>query len=195
MMANRTPVGPKSLRRDVIWAEIRKQREFTRRSLGEATNISKGTISDYLQALKAAGVVRHTGAAKDGAYLFTLVKDRGVRAPQPRKDGSEVKQISANEAMWNAMRLLKQFTARDLALHASTEVSSVSEKNAAGYCWHLTKARYLGIVTFGRSHKPAVYRFVRFTGPKPPMILRTGQVFDANTAEIMWTPGVKGDGR
>lgn len=188
-----TAAGPKPHGRDAVWAEIRKQRDFTYRSLQDATDIPKKTISDYLTGLEAAGIVKRTGSTEVGAVQFTLAKDKGVHAPRLRKDGSEVEQGRATEAMWSAMRLLKQFTPRDLAIHASTDDAPVSDVHAKDYCQHLAKAAYLRIVTPSKPGKQAVYQFVRFTGPKAPMIQRIKQVFDPNTGEVVWPKGKGGE--
>ena len=192
-------VGKKPGGRDAIWAEIRKQREFTYRSLTEATDIPKKTIGDYLKGLEAAGIVKseqeagtaesRTGNKKQvsGTLQFSLVKDCDVHAPRVRKDGSAVLQGRATESMWSAMRFLKQFTSRELAIHASTDEHPVSEVHANDYCKTLAKAKYLRVVKAGRPGRLAVYQFVRFTGPKAPMIQRIKQVFDPNTGEVVWS--------
>lgn len=198
--AGRKPVhlsaaGPKPRGRDAVWATIRKQRTFTYRSLQDATDIPKKTIQDYLRGLEAAGIIaRQGGTDAAGAVTFTLARDKGVHAPRVRKDGTDVEQGRATEAMWTAMRLLKQFTSRDLAIHASTADAPVSEIHAKDYCKYLAQAKYLRIVTPGRPGTLAVFQFVRFTGPKAPMIQRVKQVFDPNTGEVIW-PVKGGDGR
>ena len=155
--------GPKPVGRDAVWSEIRGQRTFTVRSLRDATDIPPKTIRDYLQGLEAARIVerldRHDAF---GATKFKLIEDRGVHAPRVRKDGGEVEQGRATEAMWVAMRMLSQFSVRDLVLHASTETTPVTEVHAKDYCKHLAKARYLRVVKAGGPGKPAVYRFARF---------------------------------
>lgn len=183
--------GPKPQGRDAIWSTIRAQRTFTYRSLQEATDIPNKTIRDYVQGLIAAGIVARKGENDVGAVTFDLVKDKGVHAPRVRKDGSEVEQGRATESMWNAMRLLKQFTPRDLAIHASTDDAPVSEVHAKDYCQHLAKAKYLRIAVPSKPG-PAVYQFVRFTGPKAPMIQRVKQVFDPNTGEVVWPKDKEG---
>ena len=180
-------VGKKPGGRDAIWVEIRRQRTFTYCSLQDALGIPKKTIRDYLRGLEAAGIVGREGETDAGAVRFILVKDCGVHAPRVRKDGSAVLQGRATESMWSAMRFLKQFTSRELAIHASTDEHPVSEVHANDYCKTLAKAKYLRVVKAGRPGRLAVYRFVRFTGPKAPMIQRIKQVFDPNTGEVVWS--------
>lgn len=186
--------GPKPHGRDAIWVEIRKQRTFTYRSLREATDIPHKTIQDYLTGLEAAGIVARRGTTDAGAVSFELAKDKGVHAPRVRKDGSDVEQGRATESMWSAMRMMKQFTPRDLAVHASTDVIPVSEVHAKDYCRHLAQAKYLRVIKPSKPGTQAVYQFVRFTGPKAPMIQRVKQVFDPNTGKVVW-PAMEGTDR
>ena len=98
--------------RDAIWAAIRKQRDFTYASLQDVTDGPKKTISDYVKGLEAAGIVGwrqqtsetgngHASAGQRVSRMvqFYLIKDCGVHAPRVRKDGSEVTQGRATEAM------------------------------------------------------------------------------------------------
>lgn len=181
--------------RDVIWKVIRQQGEFTYRSLQDATDIPNKTLRSYISGLIAAGYLERQADGKKGLAVFRLVRDQGIHAPRLRPDGKEVQQGRASEALWIAMRMLKQFTPRDLAIHASNEELEVSEVHAKDYCKHLAKAKYLRVVTPGGSKTgQATYLFVRFTGPRAPMVQRVKQVFDPNTGEIAWPVSEKGDG-
>jgi hypothetical protein len=183
-----TAAGPKPYGRDAIWSEIRRQRDFTFRSIEDATDIPKKTIKTYVESLVAAGIVEQTGVGENKQRLFKLVADKGVHAPRVRKDGSESEQGRASESMWTAMRLMKQFSPRDLAINASTEEVPVSEVHAKDYCKFLSRARYLRVVKPSKPGTQAVYQFVRFTGPRAPMVQRVKQVFDPNTGTVVW-PG------
>lgn len=179
--------------RDVIWSHIRQQREFTYRSIQDATDIPNKTIRDYVFGLQRAGYLERLEDGDNHVARYRLIRDIGVHAPRVRKDGSEVQQGRANDAMWSAMRLLTHFSPRDLALHASSGNVDVSEEHAKQYCKHLAKAGYIKAVSKGTPAGQAVYRFLRFTGPKAPMIQQVRQVFDPNTGEVVWPrPGSGG---
>ena len=149
--------------------------------------IPKKTIRDYLRGLEAAGIVGE-GETDAGAVRFILVKDCGVHAPRVRKDGSAVLQGRATESMWSAS-VLKQFTSRELAIHASTDEHPVSEVHANDYCKTLAKAKYLRVV---KAVAPVGWRFIglsvcpfhRTEGTDDPA---DQQVFDPNTGEVVWS--------
>lgn len=99
--------------------------------------------------------------------------------------------------MWRTMRILKEFSAKDLAIQASTETVKVAEGEAKTYVHYLHKAGYLVIVSPHRSGnrsmtgKLARYRLIisKFSGPKPPVIQRIKQVFDPNAGKVVWKGG------
>ena len=170
--------------RDAIWAEIRKQRTFTRRSICDATDIPHKTVVDYLKSLEAAGYLT-SKALLGQSIIYGLEKDPGVETPRVRKDGSHVTQGSINEQMWRTMKMLVTFTADELALAASLPDSIVSKATAVDYCRKLAEAGYMATLVAGKPNRAARYRFVRNTGPKPPQITRIKVVFDPNLQEIV----------
>lgn len=170
--------------RGAIWAEIRKQKTFTRRSLADATDINTKTIGDYLESLVAAEILSRD-TYDTGTWFYELINDRGREAPRVRKDGSEVTQGRGTEQLWRAMRILKKFTAQELALSASTTSHPVSLAQAKDYCKHLTKAGYLRVTVPGRGGKPSQFLLVKTTGPLAPMVQRVKQVFDPNLGKVV----------
>lgn len=95
---------------------------------------------------------------------------------------------AAQEQMWRTMKILSDFTFRDLAISASTEAVMVNEEAARDYLGALSAAGYLITVQKGGPNRPARYRFnrARNTGPKAPMIQRLKTVFDTNTRQVVW---------
>lgn len=172
--------------RDGIWVQIRNRRRFTAPEINRATDIPIKTITDYLKCLEAGGYLT---SAKPGraARVYKLIKDTGVETPRVQRDGAPVTQGLGNEQMWRTMKSLKQFTWRDLAIHASTDAQPVTEEQAKSYCGWLHKAGYLVALQIGSSNVPTTYRFARDTGPKPPQIQRVKQVFDANERQVVWS--------
>jgi len=89
------------------------------------------------------------------------------------------------ENMWRTIRILAEFTPRDIAAHATTDTVRVSEASARSYCGLLHRTGFLRVVYPSRPKKnPAVYRLIRNSGPKAPMIQRVKRVFDPNTNEV-----------
>lgn len=171
-----------------VWAEIRRLNIFTISEIVEATGINRKTTSDYIKRLGAGGYVElHSSHEETGRYA--LVRDVGVHAPRVRPDGQPVTQGTGTLNMWRSMRMLGQFSARDLAIHSTTDSVSVTEATAKSYCSMLLKADYLRVLQKAVPGKrPAVYRFVRNTGPVPPKIQRVQQVYDANLGKVTYYP-------
>ena len=167
--------------REAIWQAIRALKTFSPKEVRMETRCSSGQVEDYLKALLAAGLIERIEGER-GRYI--LVKDPGAVAPRLRRDGSEVTMGRGREQMWRAMRVLGQFTLRDLVVHATTEEHSVAENEAASYCQFLAQAGYL-------VRKGGNYLFLRsrYSGPRPPMIQRVKQVFDPNLGKVVWSQG------
>lgn len=177
--------------RDVIWTALRKLKTCRMDKLIVTTHQSPNAIMSYLKSLRAAGFVQ----VERG--LITLLRDVGIEAPRLRRDGSAVTQGRAREHMWRTMRVVREFTFRELAVQASTEEQTIHELDARDYVAHLHRAGYLAVVSpakpGGKSRAGALARYrllpSRNTGPKPPMVQRVKQVFDPNLGQVVWPKG------
>lgn len=150
------------------------------------------SISDYLTGLCNAGYLGKyndpTAAHKRGTPIaYYLASDTGIEAPRVRKDGSPVTMGQGRLQMWNAMRVLKHFTIADLAFNASIDDHTVAVSEADAYCGMLRQAGYLA----GNSIPGAATRYTligaMWTGPQPPQIQRTKQVYDPNLRRVVWS--------
>lgn len=168
--------------REAIWRTIRQLKTFTVPQLHGETTLKIESVREYCQGLAAAGYIAKTDTPGK-AITWQLVKDCGVDAPRVRKDGTPVTQGRKRLQMWRTMKVLGQFTVRDLAVHASLEDSVIKEDDAADYLKHLCSAGYLA------KSKNGGYRFMPSynTGPKAPMIQRVQQVWDPNLKKVVWT--------
>jgi len=187
--------------RQSVWEAIRKTAHkdpdatVMARALADRLNVNRKTVSDYLVSLAAGGyLVRLCGpdVAANGA-MYRLKRDAGHHAPRLRRDGSPVTQGAGTENMWRTMRMLPAFSALELAAHSTTESVNVSEATAQSYCSILSRTGFLRVVRKAdpaRARK-AVYKLVRDSGPRPPMVQRVKQVFDQNTREV-YRPGGEG---
>lgn len=182
--------------RDAVWREIKSQAEhgsFSAREIAHGTRLGVSTVRDYLTGLCNAGYlspVERPMPESFQAQYYRLERDCGIDAPRVRKDGSEVTMGRGREQMWRTMRILKEFSAADLAFNSSTDEHQVAEGEAKDYCGHLYKAGYL---VASKPHQPGKagqtrYRLLpsKFTGPKPPMIQRVKQVYDPNLRQVVW---------
>ena len=176
--------------RQDMWNVIRDHDgpDFTITDIFDETFISRHTIRSYLKALVAGDILERLEPDPDaknaGAAIRFRIKADPVPfyAPRLTQDGKPVTQGAGVENMWRTMRMLPQFSPRDLAAHATTETVNVSETTAKAYCTSLLQAEYLRVVRQARPPKTqAVYKLINNTGPYPPQIQRRQHLFDPNT--------------
>lgn len=188
--------------RDAVWAAIRELGEFGISDIEDKTRVATGTIKTYVVGLAKAGyLTRIEGLQREknakGKFIesrWCLARDVGADTPRVTRDGKEVTQGKVRENLWRTLRIIADFTARELASTASTEETPVKFSDAKDYIKYLHKAGYLVLVQPAKpGHKPgtgaqARYRFLksRYTGPRPPMVQRIRQVFDPNLGEVVW---------
>ncbi len=181
-------------KRQAIWDAIRGLVTFTIIDLYYRTRLAKDSIREYLNGLHKAGYLEQTDPGDNRTpATWQLLRDIGLEAPRVRKDGSQVTAGRGREQMWRTMRILGEFSGRDLAVNASTEGCQIAEQEARTYCRFLEKAGYLAISRKGHGKGSGGvltrYRFIakRFSGPKPPMIQRIKAVYDPNLQQVVWS--------
>lgn len=183
--------------RQRMWEAIRNQRaDFTPHTIVRATDVDKSTVHTYLQTLELGGFVEPIGArtAINERKHYRLARDVGVEAPRLDRYGKPVTQSRGNENMWRTMRIMGDFTPRELAMRASTPEIAITDSTAQSYVKCLSHAGYLTVVDPGHAYirgkgaKQARYRLIasKYTGPRPPMIQRTKSVYDPNLGKIVW---------
>lgn len=180
LAASRDPVS-----RDALWGFVRPKGDawFTIGDLYLDTFMPRRTISSYLHALLAGGFVERNDAVSP--HRWRLVGSPPKLAPRLRPDGTPVPEGSGTENMWRTMRMMPQFSPRDIAAHASTDAIQVTELTASSYCGMLHRTGFLRVIRASiPKRRQAVYRLIRNTGPKPPQIQRVKQVFDPNTGQV-----------
>ena len=188
--------------RQVIWEAIRRLRRFRVTDIEGETRIKHATLKTYLQGLTNAGYLKQVDDPElrvpDARYQpiwWELVNDIGVEAPRVTKSGAAVTQGRGREQMWRTMRIIGDFSTRELAVQASTEQHTVKDNEAKDYCHHLARAGYLLCTQPGRPCHPGRYRLLpsRYSGPHAPQIQRIKQVFDPNLQKVVWRPEEAGD--
>lgn len=169
--------------RQAIWEWIREHKHpFIQHDVDVCLEAS--SIRDYLTGLTNAGYLEAIKSRKRGEpTCYQLIKDNGIEAPRVRRDGTEVTQGQGRRQMWNAMQVLKVFSPRDLAFNAGTESHSIAEGEAKTYCHLLSLAGYL----VPRDNGKYALIATRWTGPHPPQIQRTKQVYDPNLRKVVWS--------
>lgn len=153
---------------------------FALAAIVSKTGVLRKTVKDYLLSLLAAGYLETAGDE-----TWRLVRDGGAHAPRVRRDGSAVTQGSGTVNLWRSMRMMATFSAKDLAVHSTTDTVTVTEATAQSYCTILLATGYLKVrqKASPAAGKKAIYQLIRNDGPKPPMIQRVKQVFDPNTGK------------
>lgn len=176
--------------RQLVWEALKTASEQTAWvTLGvivDQTDVNRKTASDYLGCLVAGDFLERRDDETLGCPTFRLIKDGGHHAPRLRRDGQPVTQGAGTANLWRSMRMLTRFTALDLGLHSTTPSVSVTEATAQSYCSMLLSTGYLRVVQKADPVKgrKAIYRLIRNTGPKAPMIQRVKQVYDPNTGDV-----------
>lgn len=187
----RRPIDvPGASPRQAIWSAIRRMDgPFELPDIVGKTDAHPKTVLDYLTALSASGHLGREGTGK--AAIYRLVRDTGQEAPKVRPDGSTSSAGRGSENMWRAMRTLAEFSPADIAVHATAGDVVVSEAVAKAYCRMLLATEYLRVVRKAQPMRGclAVYRLIRNSGPKAPMIQRVKRVYDPNTGEVFGAIG------
>ncbi len=177
----------KESKRQYIWEEIRKQKEFTLDSLASSTRVERETIRTYVVGLKKAGFVEvFATAEKKAPYVktqfrtncYVLKKDVGFIAPRVTRDG-KILPDDINQDLWRSMKILKEFSVADLM---TTTPRDTTQYNVETYCKMLCRAKYL-------KRNGSRFVFVKSTGAKAPQILRIKAVFDPNLKQIVYQSG------
>lgn len=192
--------------RQRVWETIRRQREdFCAHTIVRLADLDKGTVQTYLQALERGGIIEPLGGCKaiGDRKHYRLTRDTGVDAPRLDRAGRPVTQSRGNEHMWKTMRILQEFSPRELALYASTPEIVIAEAAAKAYVKCLAQAGYLKVVDpghafiRGKGARQARYQFrtpKSYTGPRPPMIQRKRSVYDPNLNKVVWSEEPNRDG-
>lgn len=179
--------------RPAIWAALRTRGALTAREAADAGRCDAASARAYLRALVAAGIATEELKASCGPrgtialWRHVPEADPGAEAPRLRTDGTPAPVGTGRQAMWTAMRILKDFGARELAA-----TTGADEVDAQYYCKHLARAGYLVISVKGKGIGaggiPTRYRFVppRHPAPLAPQITRVRAVHDPNLGRIVY---------
>jgi len=177
---------PHRMGRDAVWQALRSlAAPATAAEITRAAGAPHGTVCRFLRALRAAGIAERDGAA------WRLLRDTGPTAPALRPDGTPTQAGAKQDRMWRSMQMLRRFTARDIAVGASIEGAPINERVAMDYLRLLTAAGYLAASAdvHNRWTGARVFRLIRRTGPRAPVIQRAQQ--DGRTVRRVWDPNLR----
>lgn len=174
--------------RQRLWEAMRARRDgFTAHQVANASLVHDETARSYIQALLRGGWIEVVSGERFEQQTLRLVRDNGAEAPAVTRDGRPSTAGRGTEAMWRTLRILGELDAAELAEQASAAVPTTLWA-ARSYLKWLKRAGYVQVIALGKPGRPERYRLVpgRYTGPRPPMIQRIGQVFDPNLGEVVY---------
>lgn len=155
-----------------VWMTARKLHSFTIPELCLATGVAEATVRHMVTRWAERKYL--TGDSKTRDQRF-VVKDKTPQAFGPR-----------DKRIWQTMRSMGVFTARDVAVWSSVDGDEVSHEAAHRYIQHLLGAGYLRVRETARPGvRPARFQLIINSGPKPPVLKRIQAIYDPNTGEII----------
>lgn len=87
--------------------------------------------------------------------------------------------------MWGCIRVLRQFSARDVAMHGTTSKVQVSEKQAKIYLARLAEAGVLRLAAgINQKGGEPIYCLAKKVGVKPMLVRKIEVLYDPNKEEI-----------
>jgi hypothetical protein len=166
-----------------VWTVALRLQAFSYSALAAETHTEIKVISQLVRGWHRAGVILDDGLGKGGKRLWKV-------APNATLPVRPVVIGTVHGNLWRSMQLLKAFCPTDLMAHSSTDETRVTVEDASAYCQTLNRAGYLRVTRKAvPGQREAIYRLIRDTGPKPPVLRRIRAVFDQNLGEIVYTAG------
>lgn len=145
----------------------------------------------YLKGLTAA---KYLERVVDGALIqgrWRLIRDEGKTAPYVNERGEVIAYGNVHKQLWQTMRIMKRFDARELRISSTTEECPIGPQVAQQYTSWLVKAGVLVKVGKRRHGQHQTLQLVpsKNTGPRPPMIEKLVRVLDGNTGDVLYEDG------
>lgn len=170
---------PHGMAQILIWKSIREHGVFTAQEIANKTGYTSQLIRKTLDAWVQNGNLSktltksHTLSDRRLRHLYEIEKDNGVHPPCFK--------VSAQQEMWVAIKVLKTFSSRDLALATEHE-----DYAASRYAKCLRKHGYLILHKRGKAGRHT-YRYVpkMYTGFYAPFMTKKNNLYDINLAEFM----------
>ncbi|CAM5764618.1 hypothetical protein [Bosea minatitlanensis] len=159
------------------WKVMRQLGFFTAADVhGRSNGASRGSVIRYVRACAEAGYCESIGERRSQKGrpmpLYKMVETRRLTAPTFHVESDRGRR---QQQLWNAAKALKSFTAKELAITASTDSVAVSLAMSCQYCTRLASAGYLWIE---QERQPRRYRInpARISGPLAPSFHRNSSV-------------------
>lgn len=179
----------KSTLHDQAWAYVQDQTEFRHEDIMQAIGVVRSTAQKWIYQWERAGHIRVVRLEHKKRF-YRVAEQQAETPPKYRTDMSAIKSQTVHGNIWRSMRMMRQFSPTDLAIHSTTDVVDVSDQAAKEYCRMLTRAGYLRVIDKALpGRREARYRLVKNTGPRPPREKRVRAVFDENLDEFTHVAG------
>lgn len=176
----------RAVTRDLCWNAALLLKTFSVSDLAEKAELSDHQAYYFIQIWIKEGLILREVAGLIELQRFRVLAVEGAR---PQIDSVETPPGN----MWTAMRGLRSFSPRDIAAHATSELTVVTLEMAQSYCQMLVRASYLRVMDKAiPGRRDAVYRLIRNTGPRPPVERRVRVVIDENQQKIVHIAGYAG---
>lgn len=179
--------------RQRIWEAICAGRTgFKIAEIAKRAHTDRTVVNTYLQSLLRGSFVEVVSGELFEEQTLRLIKDVGAEAPAITREGKPSRTGMGMEAMWRSLRILGELNAEELAEQASI-VAPTTVGTARAYLVWLKRAGYIVETSRSKPNCPARYRLApgKYTGPRPPMIQKIGQVFDPNLGEVVFRQPAK----
>jgi hypothetical protein len=188
-MTNLKP--PESNARDIdqaVWTVARRLGTFSVAQLISEAHVCQDTAEALTRAWLRSGIIEQSGTGDFGRRLFTAADGLD---DLPVRQGLQSGPMSAEQAMWIAIRRCGTFTEVDVFSLANTDDNPISLRQVRGYFSTLLAAGYL---RHGRKslNKAALqtYRLINNSGPLAPTTRRVTITVDFNLNAVMHVPQV-----
>jgi hypothetical protein len=188
---NPLPQGPQH-----YWSQmvaLTRKGGFTVTDIHKACALrSRNTVKAYVAFCAQAGhlekIAEETTVKNRAAFIYR-VRNLRAEAPVQRRDSFTGDRGRRCQQLWTAMRALRSFTVRDLAIAAATDTIAVPEATARTYVNALMKAGYL--VEIGHRRQRGVQAHWKLmpafnTGPLAPATVERGTaIYDRNLERVV----------
>jgi len=166
-----------------VWNTAVRLDVFTTHSLSAEANFCHRRVGKLITEWEGQGLVTSSSKpAEKGRKQFRMTNEGKVPTGMGRgADRKREETLHGN--MWNAMRMMRRFTPRDIVMNAQTENIEVPLDDASAYCRLLARGDdpYLKVkVTAIPGKREATYQLIKKTGPYPPRERRIRAIYDPN---------------
>lgn len=165
-------------REAVLWVTAQELGTFSLGQLMAAVgNCDDLNVRNIIRSWEKLGMVQKRAGGKTlPKFLYDTRQDRTEDL---------IKGKSGQENMWRAARLLGSFSPAILAMHAATDETPVTEREALNYCRLLLRGGFVRVAqTAIPGKRSPIYRIILNTGPEHPREYRVRAIWDPNTGRF-----------